>query len=98
MSSNCNGALLLAHFCGSDDSSVNSMQLSIKAAILSPSAIFLTLGIARAPMPIYALQIITLTAKLARRHTAHIPQRRQFVLVRFIVMVVGTWIVRTIIT
>ena len=74
------------------------MKLSIKAAVLSPSAVFLPFGITRAPMPIDALQIITLTAEFARRHTAHIPQRRQFVLIRFIVMVVGTRIVRTIIT
>ena len=49
-------------------------------------------------MPINALQIITLTTKLAWRHTAHIPQRRQFVLIRFIVMVVGTRVVGTIVT
>lgn len=47
-------------------------------------------------MPVYALQIITFATKLARRHTAYILEGRQFVLVGFVEMIMGTWIIRTV--
>ena len=47
-------------------------------------------------MPIYAFHIITIATKLARRHTAYILERSHLVLVGFVEMIVGTWVVRTI--
>lgn len=47
-------------------------------------------------MPVYALQIITIATKFARRHSAYILERRQFVLVGFVEMIVGTWVIRTV--
>lgn len=55
-----------------------------------------TFHIIGASMPVYALQIIAITAKFARRHAAYIFERRHLVLVGFVEMVVGTWIVRTV--
>ena len=55
-----------------------------------------TFDIVGAPMPIYALQIITVAPKLARRHTANIFECRHLVLVGFVVMIMGTWVVRTV--
>ena len=47
-------------------------------------------------MPIYALYIITLTAKFARRHTAYVLECRHLILVGLVEMIMGTRIVRTV--
>ena len=47
-------------------------------------------------MPIYALHIIAFATKLAGRHTAYILERCRFVLIRFVVVIVSTWVVGTI--
>ena len=47
-------------------------------------------------MPVYALQIITVAAKLARRHTAYVPECRHLILVGFVVMIMSTWFVRAV--
>ena len=58
-----------------DDGSINSMQFSLKSAILSKSTVPLAFRIARTTMPVDALEIITLTAKFARSHATHVSQR-----------------------
>lgn len=47
-------------------------------------------------MPIYTLQIITIAAEFAGRHTAYILERRHLVLVGFVEMIMGTRIVGTV--
>lgn len=47
-------------------------------------------------MPVYALQIITIATEFARRHTAHILERRHLVLVGLVEMIVSTRVVRTV--
>ena len=47
-------------------------------------------------MPINALEIIALGAEFARDHPAQVPQGREFVLVGFVVVVVGARVVRAV--
>lgn len=55
-----------------------------------------TFDIVGAPMPVYALQIITVATEFAGRHTAYILECRHFVLIGYVEMIVGTWVVRTV--
>lgn len=55
-----------------------------------------TFDIVGASMPVYAFQIITIATEFAWRHTAYVLERRQLVLVGFVEMIMGTWVVRTV--
>ena len=90
--------LVPSDFCEPDWSSLNPMLLSVKPAIFSPSTILLSINAIGTYMSIQALHIFTVTPEVARCHAAYVSQCSQFVLGRFVVMIMCTWIVGAIIS
>ena len=76
---------------------LNPMPLPLKPTILPPLTLPTALLIIRAAMPINTPQIITLAAKLTRRHAAHIPQRLQLVLRGLVMVIVRARVIRAVV-
>ena len=57
-----------------------------------------TFDVIRASVSIYAFYVVTIAAKFARRHTAYVLECCQLILIRFVVMIMCTWVVRTVVS
>ena len=69
------------------------MGFPLKPTVLTEPAFLFALGIIRTPVPIDALQVITIRTKLTWRHPTDVPQRQQFVFVRLVMVIVGAGVI-----